>query len=103
MRRRGVGGLSPTPSPTRSATSPALRLKVTMACRYPFGSRAIGGSRNAPEADGAAMPNTVILDIDGTLVDTNYQHAIAWHRALRAHGHRVQIWKVHRHIGMGGD
>ena len=45
----------------------------------------------------------VILDVDGTLVDTNYHHALAWHRALHAHGHRVQMWKVHRHIGMGGD
>ena len=45
----------------------------------------------------------VILDVDGTLVDTNYQHAIAWHRALRAHGHTVQLWEIHRHIGMGGD
>jgi HAD superfamily hydrolase (TIGR01509 family) len=46
---------------------------------------------------------TVVLDVDGTLVDTNYQHAIAWHRALRAHGHAVQLWQIHRHIGMGGD
>jgi HAD superfamily hydrolase (TIGR01549 family) len=44
-----------------------------------------------------------VLDIDGTLVDTNYQHAIAWHRALRAHGYIVQLWEIHRHIGMGGD
>jgi HAD superfamily hydrolase (TIGR01509 family) len=49
------------------------------------------------------MALIAILDVDGTLVDTNYQHAIAWHRALRAHGHKVQMWKVHRHIGMGGD
>lgn len=49
------------------------------------------------------MPLNAILDVDGTLVDTNYHHAIAWHRALRAHGQRVQMWKVHRHIGMGGD
>jgi HAD superfamily hydrolase (TIGR01509 family) len=49
------------------------------------------------------MSVTAILDVDGTLVDTNYHHALAWHRALRAHGHRVQMWKVHRHIGMGGD
>lgn len=48
-------------------------------------------------------PTTVILDIDGTLVDTNYQHAIAWHRALRDHGYSVQLWRIHRHIGMGGD
>ena len=51
----------------------------------------------------ADAPITVVLDIDGTLVDTNYQHAIAWHRALRGHGHAVQVWKIHRHIGMGGD
>ena len=51
---------------------------------------------------GADSP-TVLLDVDGTLVDTNYQHALAWHRALRAHGHVVQMWEVHRHIGMGGD
>lgn len=48
-------------------------------------------------------PLTVVLDIDGTLVDTNYQHAIAWYRALRAHDHVVPLWKIHRHIGMGGD
>jgi HAD superfamily hydrolase (TIGR01509 family) len=46
---------------------------------------------------------TVVLDVDGTLVDTNYQHAIAWHRALRTHGYTVQLWEIHRHIGMGGD
>jgi HAD superfamily hydrolase (TIGR01509 family) len=49
------------------------------------------------------MALIAILDVDGTLVDTNYQHTIAWHRALRAHGQTVQMWKVHRHIGMGGD
>jgi HAD superfamily hydrolase (TIGR01509 family) len=48
-------------------------------------------------------PLNVILDVDGTLVDTNYQHAIAWHRALREHGYTVQLWEIHRHIGMGGD
>ncbi len=49
------------------------------------------------------MAATVILDVDGTLVDTNYQHAIAWHRALRGSGFAVQLWRIHRHIGMGGD
>jgi HAD superfamily hydrolase (TIGR01509 family) len=51
----------------------------------------------------ADTPTTVVLDVDGTLVDTNYQHAIAWHRALRDHGYAVQLWEIHRHIGMGGD
>jgi HAD superfamily hydrolase (TIGR01509 family) len=44
-----------------------------------------------------------ILDVDGTLVDTNYQHALAWYRALRAHGVVRPLWRIHRHIGMGGD
>src|SRR6266513_637997 len=44
-----------------------------------------------------------ILDIDGTLVDTNYHHAIAWYRAFREHGVTPAIWRIHRHIGMGGD
>jgi HAD superfamily hydrolase (TIGR01549 family) len=44
-----------------------------------------------------------ILDIDGTLVDSNYQHTIAWYRALRQHGHVLPIWRIHRHIGMGSD
>jgi HAD superfamily hydrolase (TIGR01549 family) len=44
-----------------------------------------------------------ILDVDGTLVDSNYQHAIAWYRALRRHDVLVPIWRIHRHIGMGGD
>jgi HAD superfamily hydrolase (TIGR01509 family) len=44
-----------------------------------------------------------ILDVDGTLVDTNYQHAIAWYRAFRQHDKLLPIWRIHRHIGMGGD
>lgn len=46
---------------------------------------------------------TAILDIDGTLVDTNYQHALAWFRAFRQHGIVLPVWRIHRHIGMGGD
>jgi HAD superfamily hydrolase (TIGR01509 family) len=49
------------------------------------------------------MPPAAILDVDGTLVDTNYHHAIAWYRAFRQHGALLPIWRIHRHIGMGGD
>ena len=49
------------------------------------------------------MPVAVILDIDGTLVDTNYHHALAWYRAFRRNGEQLPIWRIHRHIGMGGD
>jgi HAD superfamily hydrolase (TIGR01509 family) len=44
-----------------------------------------------------------VLDIDGTLVDTNYHHAIAWYRAFRQSGIVLPLWRIHRHIGMGGD
>ena len=46
---------------------------------------------------------SAILDIDGTLVDTNYQHAIAWYRAFKAYDVIVPVWRIHRHVGMGGD
>ena len=49
------------------------------------------------------MPPAAILDIDGTLVDTNYQHAVAWYRAFRQNGVVLPVWRIHRHIGMGGD
>jgi HAD superfamily hydrolase (TIGR01549 family) len=49
------------------------------------------------------MPPAAVLDVDGTLVDTNYQHVIAWYRALRIHGVIRPVWRIHRHIGMGGD
>ena len=48
-------------------------------------------------------PPVAVLDVDGTLVDTNYHHAIAWYRAFREHGLTLPVWRIHRHIGMGGD
>lgn len=44
-----------------------------------------------------------ILDIDGTLVDTNYHHAVAWYRAFRQNGIVLPLWQIHLHMGMGGD
>ena len=49
------------------------------------------------------MPPAAILDIDGTLVDTNYQHALAWYLAFRQHDVVLPVWRIHRHIGMGSD
>src|SRR5690606_25274687 len=65
--------------------------------------RAVHGPALAWSPMAAKRKPAAILDIDGTLVDTNYHHAIAWYRALRQHGHVVPIWQIHRHIGMGGD
>jgi HAD superfamily hydrolase (TIGR01549 family) len=55
------------------------------------------------DGDGGGDLPAAILDVDGTLVDTNYHHAIAWYRAFRRHGVVLALWRVHRHIGMGGD
>jgi HAD superfamily hydrolase (TIGR01549 family) len=49
------------------------------------------------------MATAALLDVDGTLVDTNYHHAIAWYRAFREKEELLPIWRIHRHIGMGGD
>jgi HAD superfamily hydrolase (TIGR01549 family) len=49
------------------------------------------------------VPAAALLDVDGTLVDTNYQHALAWWRAFRRHGITLPVWRIHRHVGMGGD
>jgi HAD superfamily hydrolase (TIGR01509 family) len=49
------------------------------------------------------MPPVAILDVDGTLVDTNYHHALAWYRAFTQHDVVIPVWRIHRAIGMGGD
>ncbi|MGI5246119.1 HAD family hydrolase [Dactylosporangium sp. CA-139066] len=45
----------------------------------------------------------VLFDVDGTLVDTVYLHAVAWWQALRQHDHDVPMAHIHRAIGMGSD
>lgn len=47
--------------------------------------------------------SAVLLDIDGTLVDSTYHHAVAWHRAFARLTTPPPVWLVHRAIGMGGD
>ncbi len=50
-----------------------------------------------------ADSSIAVVDIDGTLIDSNYQHALAWYRALRSVGETFPVWRLHRLIGMGGD
>jgi HAD superfamily hydrolase (TIGR01549 family) len=45
----------------------------------------------------------IVFDVDGTLVDSNYEHALAWARAFKEVGVEVPSWRIHRHVGMGGD
>ncbi|MGC5259009.1 HAD family hydrolase [Gordonia sp. DT218] len=61
-----------------------------------------GSDTASPIGTGAAV-DTVLLDVDGTLVDSTYLHALAWMRAFAAHDLVPPWWRVHRTIGMGGD
>ncbi|MFP5335405.1 MAG: HAD family hydrolase [Actinomycetes bacterium] len=48
-------------------------------------------------------PDTVLLDVDGTLVDSNYHHAVAWRAAFAGVGVEVPVARIHHAVGMGGD
>src|SRR5579859_6697813 len=43
-----------------------------------------------------------LFDLDGTLVDSVYDHVLAWQEALRAEGISLSVWRIHRKIGMSG-
>jgi phosphoglycolate phosphatase-like HAD superfamily hydrolase len=49
-----------------------------------------------------ATQTAFLFDLDGTLVDSVYQHVLAWHEALEREGIPLSIWRVHRRIGMSG-
>jgi HAD superfamily hydrolase (TIGR01549 family) len=49
------------------------------------------------------VAEAAIVDVDGTLVDASYQQALAWYRAFRKHDVVLALWRLHRHVGMGGD
>jgi beta-phosphoglucomutase-like phosphatase (HAD superfamily) len=50
-----------------------------------------------------ARISTVLFDVDGTLVDTNYVHAVTWWEAFRQYGHHIPMARIHRAVGMGSD
>ncbi|PZT91771.1 MAG: HAD family hydrolase [Gordonia sp. (in: high G+C Gram-positive bacteria)] len=57
----------------------------------------------ASSEDVTVQADTAIFDVDGTLVDTNYQHALAWYQSFLRFGIVIPVWRIHRTIGMGGD
>ena len=51
---------------------------------------------------GAVRPPAILFDLDGTLVDSVYEHVLAWREALERAGIELAVWRIHRKIGMSG-
>ena len=58
-------------------------------------------ARDRPSDEVAATP-AFLFDLDGTLVDSVYQHVLAWREALERSGISLAVWRIHRRIGMSG-
>ena len=54
------------------------------------------------ELEDTRQPTAFLFDLDGTLVDSVYQHVLAWRDALEEDGIELSIWRIHRKIGMSG-
>jgi HAD superfamily hydrolase (TIGR01509 family) len=50
----------------------------------------------------SSAPPALLFDLDGTLIDSVYQHVLAWQEALTGFGIELSVWKIHRRIGMSG-
>jgi HAD superfamily hydrolase (TIGR01549 family) len=50
----------------------------------------------------AVQDAAMVFDLDGTLIDSVYQHVMAWDEALKKNGMDLSIWRIHRRIGMSG-
>ena len=64
-----------------------------MGDREPAGSGGGGGHTSRP---------AMLFDLDGTLLDSVYQHVLAWREALEQSGIELSVWRIHRRIGMSG-
>ena len=53
-------------------------------------------------SSGGARQPAFLFDLDGTLIDSVYQHVVAWRQALEGVGINLAVWKIHRRIGMSG-
>src|SRR6202140_2022930 len=66
------------------------------------GAQGNGGIRVVPRPAGAQSVPPLLLDLDGTLVDSVYEHVMAWREDLEEAEIRLPNWKIHRRIGMSG-
>src|SRR5206468_6953807 len=55
-----------------------------------------------PAAEPSPAATAFLFDLDGTLVDSVYQHVLAWREAMEACGIELSVWRIHRRVGMSG-
>jgi HAD superfamily hydrolase (TIGR01549 family) len=60
------------------------------------------GPQGRPAGKGGRDGPAFLFDLDGTLVDSVYQHVLAWRQALEACGIELSVWRIHRRVGMSG-
>src|SRR5678816_2329394 len=59
-------------------------------------------SKGKTPDDQGSEPMAFLFDLDGTLIDSVYQHVLAWREATQAAGIELPVWRIHRQIGMSG-
>ncbi len=57
---------------------------------------------NTRKTDRSEPAPAILFDLDGTLIDSVYQHVLAWREALERSGTALSVWRIHRRIGMSG-
>src|SRR3954463_12281512 len=62
----------------------------------------MGADVMRPTTEEAPARPAFLFDLDGTLVDSVYQHVLAWREALERAGISLSVWRIHRRIGMSG-
>src|SRR5438128_5647292 len=65
-------------------------------------SQSSTAAQGQPTKDQRRTGPAFLFDVDGTLVDSVYQHVLAWREALEAAGIELSVWRIHRRIGMSG-
>jgi HAD superfamily hydrolase (TIGR01509 family) len=68
----------------------------------PIQPNAVGSEEEQPLGHRKRRGPAFLFDLDGTLVDSVYQHVLAWQEALEAAGIELAVWRIHRRIGMSG-
>src|ERR1700674_5635128 len=65
-------------------------------------ARCRAGGLSDLSSPGLSARPALLFDLDGTLVDSVYQHVLAWRNALHEEGLDLSVWRIHRRIGMSG-